>query len=147
VAAADFDNPISPGATNQLLQHFKVRDTMDIVANPQITSTLTTDCVSCHTETTRRNAMGNVLSQPGTAFKPEAGISGVSEDVLPKDTWNLRNFGWGFNFMTARPSMQQSRSEQRTRLRNPPITSTKTILLRLNNSGASFFPNKLHYYE
>jgi hypothetical protein len=98
VAAADFDNPISPGATNQLLQHFKVRDTMDIVANPQITSTLTTDCVSCHTETTRRNAMGNVLSQPGTAFKPEAGISGVSEDVLPKDTWNLRNFGWGFNF-------------------------------------------------
>jgi hypothetical protein len=110
VAAADFDNPISPGATNQLLQHFKVRDTMDIVANPQITSTLTTDCVSCHTESTRRNAMGNILSQPGTAFKPAVGISGVSEDVLPKDTWNLRNFGWGFNFhdgQTFHPTVSQ----------------------------------------
>ena len=42
--------------------------------------------------------MGNVLSQLGTAFKPAAGISGVAEDVLPKDRWNLRNFGWGFNF-------------------------------------------------
>jgi hypothetical protein len=102
VAATDFDNPLSPGATNQVLQHFKVRDTMDIVANPQIATTLTTDCVSCHTESTRRNAMGNVLSQPGTAFKPAAGISGVAEDVLPKDRWNLRNFGWGFNFTGGR---------------------------------------------
>jgi hypothetical protein len=98
VATTNFDDPLSPGATDQILQHFEVRDTMDIVANPQITTTLTTDCVSCHTESTRRNAMRNVLSQPGTAFKPAAGISGVSEDVLPKDTWNLRNFGWGFNF-------------------------------------------------
>ena len=97
VSSNNFDDPISPGTTNQMLQHIKVRDTMDIVANPQITSTLTTDCVSCHTESTRRNAMGNILSQPGTAFKPAAGISGVSQDVLPKDRWNLRNFGWGFN--------------------------------------------------
>lgn len=110
VQAANFDDPISPGATNQLLQHFKVRDTMDIVANPQIITTITTDCVSCHTESTRRNAMGNILSQPGTAFKPAAGISGVSEDVLPKDRWNLRNFGWGFNFFagqTFTPTVSQ----------------------------------------
>lgn len=110
VPAANFDDPISPGATNQLLQHFKVRDTMDIVANPQIITTITTDCVSCHTESTRRTAMGNILSQPGTAFKPAAGISGVSEDVLPKDRWNLRNFGWGFNFFagqTFTPTVSQ----------------------------------------
>lgn len=106
VAATNFDIPISPGATNQVLQHFRVRDTMDIVANPQIATTLTTDCVSCHTESTRRNAMGNVLSQPGIAFKPAAGISGVAEDVLPKDRWNLRNFGWGFNF-TGGPGFPQ----------------------------------------
>jgi hypothetical protein len=106
VPATNFDNPISPGATNQVLQHFRVRDTMDIVANPQIATTLTTDCVSCHTESTRRNAMGNVLSQLGTAFKPAAGISGVAEDVLPKDRWNLRNFGWGFNF-TGGPGFPQ----------------------------------------
>ena len=106
VAATEFDNQLFPGATNQLLQHVKVRDTVDLVANPQITSTLTTDCVSCHTESTRRNAMGNVLSQPGTAFKPTAGISGVAQDVLPKDRWNLRNFGWGFNF-TGGPGFPQ----------------------------------------
>jgi len=102
VSTNNFDDPISSGTTNQMLQHFKIRDTMDIVANPQITSTLTTDCVSCHTESTRRNTMGNILSQPGTAFKPAVGISGVAQDVLPKDRWNLRNFGWGFNFFDGR---------------------------------------------
>jgi hypothetical protein len=112
VAATDFDNPISPGATNQVLQHFKVRDTMDIVSNPQIATTLTTDCVSCHTESTRRSIMGNVLSQPGTAFKPAAGISGVAEDVLPKDRWNLRNFGWGFNFGGGPGSFQSTVSQR-----------------------------------
>jgi hypothetical protein len=100
VAAANFDNPLFPGTTNALLQHFKLRDAMDIVANPQITTTLSTDCVSCHTESTRRSAMGNLASQPGTAFKLGPGISGVSVDVLPKDRWNLRNFGWGFNFFS-----------------------------------------------
>jgi hypothetical protein len=50
VAATNFDNPLFPNATNVVLQHFKLRDTMDIVANPQMTTTLTTDCVSCHTE-------------------------------------------------------------------------------------------------
>jgi hypothetical protein len=100
VAATNFDNPLFPNATNVVLQHFKLRDTMDIVANPQMTTTLTTDCVSCHTESTRRNAMGNIASQLGTAFQRAAGISGVAEDVLPKDRWNLRNFGWGFNFFS-----------------------------------------------
>lgn len=106
VAATEFDNPLFPGATNPVLQHFKLRDTVDIVANPQITTTLSTDCLSCHTESTRRNAMGIVLSQPGTAFRPAAGISGVAQDVLPKDRWNLRNFGWGFNF-TGGPGFPQ----------------------------------------
>lgn len=105
VAAADFDNPLFPNATDPVLQHFKVRDTMDIVANPQITTTLSTDCVSCHTESTRRNAVGNLASQPGTAFKLGPGISGVSADVLPKDLWNLRNFGWGFNFFSGQVFM------------------------------------------
>ena len=49
VPATNFDNPISAGATNQVLQHFRVRDTMDIVDNPQIATTLTTDCVGEHT--------------------------------------------------------------------------------------------------
>lgn len=106
VAATDFDNPLFPNSTNAVLQHFKVRDVADIVANPQITTTLSTDCVSCHTESTRRHAMGNVMSQPGTAFKPATGISGVAQDVMPKDRWNLRNFGWGFNF-TGEPGFTQ----------------------------------------
>ncbi len=99
--AAKFDDLLFPDATDAVLQHFKLRDTADIVANPQMTTTLTTDCVSCHTESTRRSAMGNVTSQPGTAFKLAAGISGVAPEVLPKNRWNLRNFGWGLNFQGA----------------------------------------------
>jgi hypothetical protein len=98
VAATKFDDRLFPDATDAVLQHFKLRDAADIVANPQMTTTVSTDCVSCHTESTRRNAMGNVKSQPGTAFKAAAGISGVAAEVLPRDRWNLRNFGWGFNF-------------------------------------------------
>ncbi len=101
VAAAKFDDRLFPDATDPVLQHFKLRDAADIVANPQMTTTLSTDCVSCHTESTRRSAMGNVTSQPGTAFKLAAGISGVAPAVLPKNRWNLRNFGWGLNFQGA----------------------------------------------
>jgi hypothetical protein len=106
VANTEFDNALFPDSTNAVLQHFKLRDVVDIVANPQIATTLSTDCLSCHTESTRRNAMGNVMSQLGTAFKPAAGISGVTQEVLPKDRWNLRNFGWGFNF-TGGPGFPQ----------------------------------------
>jgi hypothetical protein len=98
VPANRLDEPLFPSATDQFAQRCKLRDVADLVANPKITNTTTTDCVSCHTETTRRNLIPNLTSQPGTAFALPNGISGVASVVVPKDRWNLRNFGWGFNF-------------------------------------------------
>jgi hypothetical protein len=92
------DEVLFPAATDPKLNRLVLRDVMDIVANPLMTTTVTTDCVSCHTESTRRNAMGSPASQAGIAFTLPPGIAGVADTVLPKDRWNVRNFGWGFNF-------------------------------------------------
>jgi hypothetical protein len=97
LSSSQLETPLFPAATDPVLAHFKFRDVADIVANPQFTNTTSTDCVSCHTESTRRHLTPNLTSQPGTAFTLPAGISGVSPTVLPKDRWNLRNFGWGLN--------------------------------------------------
>jgi hypothetical protein len=94
--ASWLEEPLFPETTNPKLTCWQRRDVADIVAHPQLTTTLTTDCVSCHTESTLRHKMG-LKSQPGTAFALPVGISGVSPAVLPRDSWNLRNFGWGRN--------------------------------------------------
>jgi hypothetical protein len=48
------------------------------------------------------NAPDPAGAPEGIAFKHPAGISKVSRAVLPKDKWNVRAFGWGFNFFTDR---------------------------------------------
>jgi hypothetical protein len=98
VPPSRLEEPLFSGTTNPNLTRWQLRDVADVVAHPQITTTLTTDCVSCHTESTRRHLNPGLRSQSGTAFALPAGISGVSRAVLPKDRWNLRNFGWGLNF-------------------------------------------------
>jgi hypothetical protein len=88
-----------PGATPVKL---KKQDVADFVANPKFASTLNTDCVSCHTETTRRLTL-DLKSAPGIAFPQPAGISEVDgAKVFPPKTpqtspasWNVRVFGWG----------------------------------------------------
>lgn len=67
-------------------------DLADIVAHPVMSHFFNTDCVSCHTETTRRE----ILKLPTTtfAFPLPKGVSGVSQTVIPKSQWNVRNFGW-----------------------------------------------------
>jgi hypothetical protein len=106
VPPSRLEEPLFPGTTNPKLTRWQLRDVPDVVAHPQITTTLTTDCVSCHTESTRRHLTPGLKSQSGTAFALPAGISGVSPEVLPKDRWNLRNFGWGFNFDGAADSLK-----------------------------------------
>ena len=95
---AHLDDDLFPGATNELAGKLKLRHVADFVANPMFRNTGNTDCVSCHTETTQRRTVAGLVAPEGIAFKHPAGISKVAEAVLPKDKWNVRDFGWGFNF-------------------------------------------------
>lgn len=99
------NNALLPGAAGIPAQ-WKVRDVADVVANPLIHTTANTDCVSCHTETTRRKIVPGLTSQMGIAFKLPAGTSDVDPSLLPKDVWNVRNFGWGLNFFSGSNNFQ-----------------------------------------
>jgi hypothetical protein len=92
------DKIVLPDATDPLVRQLKFRHVVDFIANPLRRSTANTDCVSCHTETTRRLAIAGPAAPEGIAFKHPAGISKVASSVLPKNNWNVRDFGWGFNF-------------------------------------------------
>ncbi len=90
---ARLETPLFPGTTDPQLAKLKFGNIPDLIANPERNNTLTTDCVSCHTESTRRADLG-IASDPSVAFQRPAGISGVAKAMLPKDKWNVRDFGW-----------------------------------------------------
>jgi hypothetical protein len=77
-----FQSPPPPAA--------RVRQVVDLVADPTRSHFFNTDCVSCHTETRRAMDLLHVKSVPG-----------VDNAVLPKDIWNVRNFGWFPSFPAA----------------------------------------------
>jgi hypothetical protein len=62
----------------------RVREIVDIIADPTKSHFFNTDCISCHTDT----------AQPLSRFKGKFKFDGVAEAVLPRDNWNVRNFGW-----------------------------------------------------
>ncbi len=65
----------------------------DLIANPEKAHFFSTDCFSCHSESTRRA----ILSLPASAafgYKRPSGISGVDPALLPSNIWIVRNFGW-----------------------------------------------------
>ena len=97
--SSHLDDDLFPTATNEA-RGLKLRHVADFIANPALRNTANTDCVSCHTETTRRNTIAGLNAPEGIAFKYPAGISKVAASVLPKDKWNVRDFGWGFNFFS-----------------------------------------------
>ncbi|MBN8625203.1 MAG: hypothetical protein J0M17_06930 [Planctomycetes bacterium] len=72
----------------------KLREIADVIANPQRSHVLNTDCVSCHTESTRRRALNLGAARDELRYAPPAGLSGVDERRLPQSDWNVRNFGW-----------------------------------------------------
>lgn len=100
--SSHLDDDLFPNETLPAPPQLKIRDVADVIATPRRASTVTTDCVSCHTESTRRNSIAGLQSQKGVAFQQPQGVSGVSTAVLPKDRWNLRNFGWGLAFFEQR---------------------------------------------
>jgi len=70
----------------------KNSDIADIVANPSMSHFFNTDCMSCHSETTRREILE--IPQSSHAFTVPEGVQPLSSDVTPDDDWNVRNFGW-----------------------------------------------------
>jgi hypothetical protein len=85
-----FGTPAVGSAARPTLQ-----DIPDIIANPRMAHVLNTDCVSCHTETTRRRLLKLPAGDGQFKYALPAGISGVDEGHLPSTRWNVRNFGWG----------------------------------------------------
>lgn len=66
----------------------------NIIADPSKSHFFNTDCVSCHTETRLLRSKS-----------PTTRIEGVAETVLPKNQWNVRNFGWGAEAGGLRPTI------------------------------------------
>ncbi|QPF95090.1 hypothetical protein IC761_04950 [Bradyrhizobium commune] len=62
----------------------RVLEIVNIIADTKQSQFFNTDCVSCHTET----------AQPLARNVKNFAVPGVSKAVLPKETWNVRNFGW-----------------------------------------------------
>ena len=73
----------------------------DIVANPERAHFFNTDCVSCHSESARRQNLNIRTGDALFKYQLPAGISSVDPAVLPTDQWNVRNFGWFPNFQGA----------------------------------------------
>ena len=69
------------------------RDIPDLIANPRRAHFFSTDCISCHTETTRRSIL-KIGGDSPFAYDRPPDISGVDPAVLPTEKWNVRNFGW-----------------------------------------------------
>lgn len=87
------------------------RDIPDIIANPTMSNVLNTDCVSCHSETTRRI----ILEIPPTEYHYELpeGIPGVKPSLLPTTNYNVRNFGWyQLGISVPRPSVTMRASNE-----------------------------------
>lgn len=91
---ARLNNLLFPATTNEALKKLKLREIPDHIANPRFHNTRNTDCVSCHTETLRRNDLNLHPSDPSIRFTLPEGISGQDPKLLPVDSWNIRNFGW-----------------------------------------------------
>jgi hypothetical protein len=83
------DTPVFSGEARPL--H---RDIPDIIANPALAHFRNTDCVSCHSESARRQVLKIPAGDATFRYTPPTGISGVDQGHLPQSAWNVRNFGW-----------------------------------------------------
>ncbi len=67
----------------------RMREIVAVIADPARAHFFNTDCVSCHTETRRE------MDILGT----DRVDAPVDPSVLPKELWNVRNFGWFPSFL------------------------------------------------
>ena len=73
----------------------RIREIVDIIADPKKSHFFNTDCISCHTDT----------AQPLVRFGNNFKVEGVATAVLPKEDWNVRNFGWFTSFLNKGPAV------------------------------------------
>jgi len=66
------------------------KDIPNIIANPNYCNVFNTDCISCHSESTRRSLLG-LEENVKYKFSLE---NLVKKELLPTDIYNVRNFGW-----------------------------------------------------
>jgi hypothetical protein len=76
----------------QIASNVAVSDIPDVIANPRKSHFFNTDCVSCHSETTRREILK--IAPGPLAFKIGGEVPAIAPAVVPKSQWNVRNFGW-----------------------------------------------------
>ncbi len=67
----------------------RMREIVTVIADPAKAHFFNTDCVSCHTETRRE------MDILGT----DSVDAPVDPTILPKELWNVRNFGWFPSFL------------------------------------------------
>ncbi len=79
----------NPSQPRPLLQ-----DIPDIIANPRIAHFFNTDCVSCHSESARRQDLNISTKDARFQYQRPVSISGTNTALLPSNQWNVRNFGW-----------------------------------------------------
>jgi hypothetical protein len=73
----------------------RIREIVDIIADPKKSHFFNTDCISCHTDTAQPlKRLGNNFTVPA-----------VAAAVLPKEDWNVRNFGWFTSFLRGGPAV------------------------------------------
>lgn len=68
---------------NPALPTDKTKEILDVIADPIKSHFFNTDCVSCHTETRLARDILKITNIPG-----------IDSAALPRDSWNVRNFGW-----------------------------------------------------
>jgi hypothetical protein len=61
----------------------RIKQIIDVIADPTKSHFFNTDCVSCHTETRRAMDLLKITDIPG-----------INPAALPNGQWNIRNFGW-----------------------------------------------------
>ena len=67
----------------------RMQEIVAVIADPRRAHFFNTDCVSCHTETRREMDI----------LDTESVDAPVDPSVLPKELWNVRNFGWFPSFL------------------------------------------------
>lgn len=85
------------------------RDIPDFIANPKFAEFFNTDCITCHSEATRRAILK--LPESKFAYKQPEGISGFDPKDSPDDRRNLRQFGWFHTEISITPRTSNESSE------------------------------------